>query len=876
MSTHTPLRHRLTAALTLLVYGSLLVLIPGCGDQASKIITEAPASVPSYSCEESLSGEVAPATPIDGVSSIRYNLGRDGNIQLELLDAASAAVGRVQINIEMILGSQFGANVEASYEEKGEVTASQTTQIRLAGGSWLGRTRQVAGKSHALLWSELDIDGTLTQLSLGAPLPAAGAPATAAAVIDQGTAYLAQAVITDGGEPDATGARTFIQQQGLDAINGAKAFQRMIQAAEDLAWLDDAEVKLRRCTASSATDLEPALSSTSALSSCSQERSHSSAPAGQSTTSTESVGQSQLAAEGCSTSDSPFAKVLAIEGILGSVVAGLTIAGVLVVAWPAIFAGSTTALVVTLIGSTVAAHVVGNWISSLVNAASGAIPGLNQLQQIGSSGSGSASGSVSNSSPGTRGDPHLFTTDGLFYDLQAAGEFVLLESTDASPWQVQVRQEPGSGICPNVAFNTAVATKLGDTTVHLDILPAREVMVDGILATVPGDALLFDNGDSLQRNSKGNWTLTWATGERLSVRGVGNGNNLDLSIQLPSSRKNAVRGLLGNFDGDRHNEISRRDGTPLAQPVKHDQLISDFAASYRIAQSESLFSYASGGNTADYDVAGFPAGEATPADLPDAIRAAAEQTCKTAGIENPISLNACILDVGCTGITSLTESHVGVTPDTKLNLPQPVDYTGWVVEGQGTWVPDTDGLAVVQLTNGNPTFFIAPDDYLGVQLTGSLTVDAASDDDIIGFVLGYQSPLSASGDDPSDLNALILSWKAAKQNYAGGVAEEGLTLSRSSGLQTDFLGTLWHHAESPIYKVLATSYGDGKGWASNTTYQFVLTYTASLVEVTIDGAPLFSVTSAQAGAAFEAGRFGFYNYSQSNVRYADFSVTQLN
>ena len=61
-----------------------------------------------------------------------------------------------------------------------------------------------------------------------------------------------------------------------------------------------------------------------------------------------------------------------------------------------------------------------------------------------------------------------------------------------------------------------------------------------------------------------------------------------------------------------------------------------------------------------------------------------------------------------------------------------------------------------------------------------------------------------------------------------------------------------------------------------TTYKFVLTYTASLVEVSIDGAPLFSVTSAQAGAPFEAGRFGFYNFSQSNVRYADFSVTQLN
>ena len=181
MSTRPPLRHRLTAALTLLVYVSLLLLVPSCGDQGSKTITGAREAVPSYSCEDTLTGQVTPAAPIEGVSNIRYRLGRDGTIRLELLDAAAAVIGTVQITIEMILGSQFGANIDASYEEGGEVKASQSTQVRLAGGRWLGRTRQAVGQNHALLWSALDLDGKLAELSLGAPLAAGAVPAGTAA-----------------------------------------------------------------------------------------------------------------------------------------------------------------------------------------------------------------------------------------------------------------------------------------------------------------------------------------------------------------------------------------------------------------------------------------------------------------------------------------------------------------------------------------------------------------------------------------------------------------------------------------------------------------------------------------------------------------------
>ena len=66
-------------------------------------------------------------------------------------------------------------------------------------------------------------------------------------------------------------------------------------------------------------------------------------------------------------------------------------------------------------------------------------------------GTGEAGGSV--------GDPHLRTHDGLWYDFQGAGEFVLVRSVDGAA-EVQVRQEPPSD-ARMVTVNTAVAMRLG-------------------------------------------------------------------------------------------------------------------------------------------------------------------------------------------------------------------------------------------------------------------------------------------------------------------------------------------------------------------------------------------------------------------------------
>ena len=71
------------------------------------------------------------------------------------------------------------------------------------------------------------------------------------------------------------------------------------------------------------------------------------------------------------------------------------------------------------------------------------------------------------------GDPHIQTLDGLGYDFQAVGEFVLIESTSGDDLQVQVRTAPVGDL---VSVNVAVATLVDGQRVTINILdPIRYV-----------------------------------------------------------------------------------------------------------------------------------------------------------------------------------------------------------------------------------------------------------------------------------------------------------------------------------------------------------------------------------------------------------------
>ncbi len=201
----------------------------------------------------------------------------------------------------------------------------------------------------------------------------------------------------------------------------------------------------------------------------------------------------------------------------------------------------------------------------------------------------------------------------------------------------------------------------------------------------------------------------------------------------------------------------------------------------------------------------------------------------------------------------------------------PVDLTGWQadvqdnVPGQASWNVQPGNDAVLQTVNGLPTvFFKDGANAQGTALSGSIKVTTTSDDDYIGFVLGY----SAGEINAANADFILIDWKQASQ-FSGNQSHVGLAISRVSGdagaaSEYDF----WGHEGIVSEKKRATNLGS-TGWADNTEYTFDLVFLPELIQVKVDGVLELSLTAAEAGvAAFDNGSFGFYNYSQSHVLYA--------
>lgn len=195
---------------------------------------------------------------------------------------------------------------------------------------------------------------------------------------------------------------------------------------------------------------------------------------------------------------------------------------------------------------------------------------------------------------------------------------------------------------------------------------------------------------------------------------------------------------------------------------------------------------------------------------------------------------------------------IGLLVMSSLAFADPIDLSGWTAYPGGTWTVASDGSSVLQTTNGAPTYFVSGTNYIDTTFEGSFGVETTSDDDFIGFVFGFNGLE----------DYLLFDWKQGRQNYSG-FASDGFTLSQITGNHVN----LWNHSGAGI-TVLGTSYGDDTndtGWADNTVYRFTLDYTTTNIRIAINDATIFDVAG-----TFGNGAFGFYNYSQSQVRYAGF------
>ncbi|MBX3679354.1 MAG: PEP-CTERM sorting domain-containing protein [Rhodocyclaceae bacterium] len=187
-----------------------------------------------------------------------------------------------------------------------------------------------------------------------------------------------------------------------------------------------------------------------------------------------------------------------------------------------------------------------------------------------------------------------------------------------------------------------------------------------------------------------------------------------------------------------------------------------------------------------------------------------------------------------------------------------VNLSGWTAEGGASnWTVAADKNSVFQSVNGSPAVFFSGSNDQGKALSGKIRVETTSDDDYIGFVLGYNSGEATA----AATDFILIDWKQTNQSFYGCQGLAGLAISRVSAGLPDSAVT-WCHSGSITELARATTLGS-IGWADNTEYAFDLVFTATNIQVKVNGA-----TELNVDGTFGDGSFGFYNYSQQSVRYS--------
>ena len=267
------------------------------------------------------------------------------------------------------------------------------------------------------------------------------------------------------------------------------------------------------------------------------------------------------------------------------------------------------------------------------------------------------------------GDPHLETIDGLAYDFQAAGEFILIETEPGAenPFQVQTRFEPWKG-SDVVSVTTRMAVEMGDTVVEVDATGPDKVLLDGApLTAAARDAgavsLVGDAAPELTFNGDlSSVTIVLNdTGEKLEIANQRGFLNITTFLTgVDGGNAGNVRGLLGDAERDgTADDLALRDGTVLASR-NAETLYGPFADSWRLDGSPgktALFS-----NSVSFPDP-FPATAVTVEDLPDDRRAEAEAKAIAAGLSPGDSrFDAAVLDYALTGEDAFIGGSVSDTP----------------------------------------------------------------------------------------------------------------------------------------------------------------------------------------------------------------------
>jgi Ca2+-binding RTX toxin-like protein len=198
-------------------------------------------------------------------------------------------------------------------------------------------------------------------------------------------------------------------------------------------------------------------------------------------------------------------------------------------------------------------------------------------------------------SGGGWGDVHLQTFDGLWYDQQSFGDFILVKST-VDDWQIQTRQKPWI-YNSNVSVNTAFATTVDGHRVLFDkfLDDDKKLKIDENQVTLTSGQSLNIGSSKISRQGN-SYTLIYAgkdgilsTGDDDQLIAQDNGSYVDINVLPSNDRAGLLQGFLGNADGIISNDFTLRSGTLLSSNPTWEQIHGVWAESWRVLESESLF-----------------------------------------------------------------------------------------------------------------------------------------------------------------------------------------------------------------------------------------------------------------------------------------------
>src|SRR5262245_20742117 len=230
------------------------------------------------------------------------------------------------------------------------------------------------------------------------------------------------------------------------------------------------------------------------------------------------------------------------------------------------------------------------------------------------------------SRPSTVGDPHIRTVDGINYDFQSAGEFVLLRDEGL---EIQARQSPVAteaplpphpytGLASCVSLNTAVAVRVGAQRItyqpNVSGKPDPEglqLRIDGKLTTLSVQGIALGSGGRIIRTRAPGGIQIEAPGGTAIVVTPAWWDHYQLwYMNIDVQHPRATQGVMGTIPRD--NWLPALPDGTLLGPKPRDlhqrylDLYVKFQNAWRVSNASTLFDYAPGTSTRTFTIENWP------------------------------------------------------------------------------------------------------------------------------------------------------------------------------------------------------------------------------------------------------------------------------